>query len=557
MAGAIAPRVASFSWIEKAMWGVVAVGIALRLWQYFAATSLWLDELAVAQNVISQRLPQLLFHPLAWDQVAPKGFLAAEKLSASLFGANELALRLFPLLCSIAALIAFAQVSRIVLGVAAPIAVLFFAFAGPLVDYAARVKQYSSDVAASVLLLWLALELHHAVRPEKRFLHIAGAAGATIVWFSQPAVLVLAGLGIGLLLIKIRKRGVSRSLRLWPLPAWWGISAVAAIAASYASVTPETRHAIAATYNYWISGLPPTSLWSAIRHLWPLNQISGLIARGGQSSLAYPFAHLVLFFAFAGACLLFRRDWRIALLVFAPAGVAILAALARQYPFSDRLILFLLPGLFLALAEAINWICRQIAVRSPFAGAAALVIFSLPAVTPILKEPPPWRIDDVKSALAYLQQQRHFGDLVYIYYDAVPAVSFYGPQYGLARSGYLSGSCHGADLHEYLSEIDKLRGHSRVWIMLLDAYSGRQMHQVLLEHLDAVGRRLDSFLARSRTINGPGLAAELYLYDLGGAAIPSVPAVGDAPADADLIRCKIGPMTMVEGAQSGPLFPDR
>src|SRR5262249_45539504 len=154
--------------------------------------------------------------------------------------------------------------------------------------------------------------------------------------------------------------------------AWWGISAVAAAALSYASVTDETRHELVTTYDYWKAGLPPASLWAAAEQLWPLNRISGLIAPGGQSSLAYPFARLFRIVGICGAGLLFRRSWPTALLICAPAAVTVLAAIVRQYPFSDRLILFLLPGLFLALGEAIYRVYRQIAARSPAFGAAAL-----------------------------------------------------------------------------------------------------------------------------------------------------------------------------------------
>src|SRR5262249_54915401 len=147
-------------WVERAMWLAGGAGGALRPLQYTPGPALLIDELAVAQNVISRPLAPLFFHPLALDQVGPQGVFAAEKLSVPLFGANEYGLRLFPLLCSIAALLAFARLSRIVLGRGAPIAVLLFAVAAPLIDYAARVKQYSSDVAAAVLLLWIALELH-------------------------------------------------------------------------------------------------------------------------------------------------------------------------------------------------------------------------------------------------------------------------------------------------------------------------------------------------------------------------------------------------------------
>ena len=59
---------------------VVAVGIALRLWQYLADASLWVDEAALARNIVD-RSPAGLLAPLDYGQAAPWGFLLIEKLA--------------------------------------------------------------------------------------------------------------------------------------------------------------------------------------------------------------------------------------------------------------------------------------------------------------------------------------------------------------------------------------------------------------------------------------------------------------------------------------------
>ena len=51
----------------------VALGAGLRLWQYFAKTAMWIDEIAVARNILDRSLWKLLTLPLAYDQAAPKG----------------------------------------------------------------------------------------------------------------------------------------------------------------------------------------------------------------------------------------------------------------------------------------------------------------------------------------------------------------------------------------------------------------------------------------------------------------------------------------------------
>src|SRR5687767_12002909 len=74
---------------------LVAFGALLRIIQYAANRSLWLDEAAFARNVLDRSFAQLLL-PLDYLQTPPMGFLLFEKLAVSVFGGSEYALRLLP-----------------------------------------------------------------------------------------------------------------------------------------------------------------------------------------------------------------------------------------------------------------------------------------------------------------------------------------------------------------------------------------------------------------------------------------------------------------------------
>src|SRR5262249_39071877 len=79
-------------------WMIVSAlmaGVVLRFWQYIANPSIWVDEAAVARNVLDRSISGLLT-PLDYGQVAPAGFLLSVKASSELFGASEYALRLTP-----------------------------------------------------------------------------------------------------------------------------------------------------------------------------------------------------------------------------------------------------------------------------------------------------------------------------------------------------------------------------------------------------------------------------------------------------------------------------
>ena len=84
-----------------ALWGAFALaGTWLRLVQFFAARSLWLDESMLALNVASRSFRDLL-RPLDYNQVAPPLFLWLGRLSIDLAGTNEMALRAWPMLAGL------------------------------------------------------------------------------------------------------------------------------------------------------------------------------------------------------------------------------------------------------------------------------------------------------------------------------------------------------------------------------------------------------------------------------------------------------------------------
>ena len=120
---------------------LVIAGATLRLWQYLANSSLWIDELALARNII-ERPAAGLVGPLDYAQVAPLGFLLIQKAVTSIAGTSEMALRAFPLACGLGALLLFWGVSRRILsGWSGPFAVGLFALGIPFIYFSSQVKQ--------------------------------------------------------------------------------------------------------------------------------------------------------------------------------------------------------------------------------------------------------------------------------------------------------------------------------------------------------------------------------------------------------------------------------
>jgi len=445
---------------------LIFAGAALRLWQYLARTSLWIDEIAVAENVIHTPLASLLGQPLALDQVAPPGFLALVKGCVALFGPSELALRLVPLLGGLAALGLFALLARRVLpGWTAVLATALFAFSSPAIAYSAEVKQYSTDAAASIALTLMAIHLADRAPSPLRLL---GAAlfGAAAVWFSQPAVLTLAGLGAGLTWLALRRGGGPALRPLLPMLLAWAASAAAATATGYRTVPPEMREYM---QRFWDPSLPrPT----------------------------------VLVLVVVGAAVLWIKRPAVAPLLIGPVAVALAAAAAHRYPFSGRAIFFLTPVALLAVAAVADSIVSGLAhVGVPVAVGAGFFAAALAIVTAL--HLPIYRHEETRTVLAELAARRQPGDAVYVFYGAERAVRFYGPRVGIDPAEAVIGGCHRGYPREYLRELDRFRGSPRVWVVFAHASPRLAEQPAIRGYLESIGKRTAS-------IEAEGALADLY-----------------------------------------------
>lgn len=535
---------------DLALPALILAGAALRLWQYAADSSLWVDEIALAKGILSLDLWGLVTRPLPYNQVSPVGFLIVQKLAVTALGPSDYALRLFPLVCSLASLVVFGRLSKRVLDGVGPLAaVALFATAAPLIAYGALVKQYSTDVCVAILLWWLAYDLtSRAVTPYR-----AGRAallGSLLVWFSQPGVLMVAAIGGALAVWTAAgaKRAVPRRA-LVPILACWAASSTAVVLATFAKMTPDTREYLR---RFWAPGFAPLSPGRFLETYWPLDRLRALFGQGQTfDGLTYPLPLMYVALAAVGFAILWRRDRQTAALLVAPLALTLGAAVAQQYPFIDRLIFFLLPSFMLAIAAAVEGARRLLRPISRSLGALAAVGLLLPAVYPVAATPPAYYAEHMKPVLSYVRDLRQPGDAIYVYYGAAPAVTFYGLRYGLGRGEYLIGGCRRGDGRRYLRELDTFRGRPRVWVLLTHAAPRYREREDILAYLDALGTRKDEIAVESRGLGLNMLPAEAYLYDL---SVEAKLAAADAdsfhltgPSSPDRrLGCGIGPQAMVE-----------
>lgn len=481
------PRLAVF-----AAWGIIILGGVLRLRQYFSGRSLWLDEAMLALNIIERDVPGL-FKPLGYEQGAPIGFLLLEKLAVTLLGNRELSLRLIPFLTGCLALVLFYLILRRILSPLGVLAALAMGAVAPqLIYYSSEVKQYSSDVCVTLLLLWLVLNVLEADEDKrlKHKIHL-GLAGVLALWFSHPALFVLAAIGIVVFLADILRRDRRGTAHTLLMGTTWLLSFGVLYFVSLRELSND--HFLV---EYW-------------QDAFGLNPLAALLSLFPDPAGLSGSAPWLLAIALWGAVTLALKQSKFVGILILVFLFTLLASQMQLYPFAGRLMLFTVPLLFLLLGASVSWLAR-LSLRPAFVlfvGATLLAIWLLypPALVSRDRFISPQYDEHIRPAMSHLSTQQQADDAIYIYYWSVPAFRYYAPMYGIPESRFVAGT--DPDPDTVLAEINGLKTHQRVWIIFSHlTKKGLNKRNDILDALSLTGVQEDKFIV-------PGTNVFLYLYD--------------------------------------------
>lgn len=466
----------------------VAVGIALRLATWWSNRSLWLDEIYLALNITDRSLAEL-WRPLDHDQGAPIGFLMLVKSTTMFFGTSEWVLRLIPLAAGIGAVVLFPFVARQWLPAAgACFATMLFAVTPKLIYYSSELKQYSSDVFVTLVLLWLA--------NHPRQVWQLALVGASAVWFSHPSVFVLAGIGIVLFWQgekSARKRFILMGLA-------WFASFAACYVVSLRSLSKNSY-----LIDYWTEYFAPMPPRSFEQAGWYLRALGWLFEGPAGMTLAdISFAIPAVMLFTAGIIWALRDRPKLAVLILLPLAFTLLASILHRYPFGGRLLLFALPLLCLGMGagwEALRpgwrdgsaWVCLGLCVA----------VFIAPAGTAMQQLAQQKVAEDHRAAIGFLAKNWQSGDGVYLSAMAREPFRYYGRALGIPVESAILGQPKRDDWDNVKAGIHSLQGRPRVWVFV--AHERGANHQFTTWQLDQQGAQL-------KAKSFPGAA--VYLYDL-------------------------------------------
>lgn len=398
---------------------LLLLGAEMRLRQWYAGRSLWLDEALIARSLVSRGYGQLVAEPLQGDQAAPVLWLWATRLSLDLLGETERALRLVPLLGGLAALVlAWRLARRLLPDVLVPVAVALTVLSPTLLYFSNEVKPYSLDVAVVLGLVLLGLRTRDDVRP-------LAVAGVVAVWASFAGVFALAGLSLLLVLAIARRCGLVAGVRA----AGWLSAWPASLALAYVLVLHRLRGSEILS-SFWEDTFPDDGADVP----WWLGRRAVALADDPLSLTLWPLALLLL--AIGAWRLLRTRPWPAAL-ALAAVPLAVLAAALSVYPFAGRLALWLVPLASLALAAALPP-HRDRPVRLSLAVVALLVVAG-----PMAKDSLPQAVstherNELRPVMEELADARRPDDLVLVDVPAQGPFDYYTRQTGLGRDGVVT-----------------------------------------------------------------------------------------------------------------------
>ncbi|MGL6074254.1 MAG: hypothetical protein ACRC8S_08840 [Fimbriiglobus sp.] len=433
------------------------IGVSLRVYIWAKNPAFWIDEAMLALNIEERSYPQF-FERLDWNQGAPVGYLMLVKLLRETFGPSEMVYRLPSLVFGCLTLFGFmALAHRLLPRVGAQVATAMLALSPYHVNYALEFKQYETDAAFAVLLLWAG-----HLRPSwSRAMGLA-VLGMLSVWCSHPAIFMLGGLASAYALEFYRTRDQRIGIMRLMVVGLWGLSF---LACWYFVIRQLGENDY--LKNYWAGKFAPIPFlpndWA-----WYLHHGVDLFHKpGGYATEDTNLAGLAFVAWLVGMWVWAREHGTFWLALLIPLLLALLASALHKYPFAPRLMVFAIPLLILGVVRGGLALGELLTPLSRFTGVLLLALLFAPGITEcwwLMQRP--MHPEKGRELIKIMRVKYQPGDKVYVYFGAIPAWKFYTRGEAWADAavlGVFDRAPRPKIIHE---ELNGFRGQPRVWIFV-------------------------------------------------------------------------------------------
>lgn len=311
----------------------IAIGIFFRCYFYSFGRTFWNDECALILNIINTNN---YFTQLDYNQAAPPIFMYLSKIFYRIFHFKpEFVTRFIPFLSSIISIPIFFKIADKILKnkTSSLIAVILFSINYQLCYYAQEFKQYSTDV-----LIFLAIILFYLQADIKKCknikLIIYSILFALSIWLSNIAIIGITTIAILYILNSEHSKNFLKKLIILFLPPLISIGTY--IFVCYQTITNSFLH------NYWDAFFINQSFYHFI--LLSIDNFKYFFS-------GWLFAGFLTLISFI-ICIKNYNKFENQLL-YTPLIITLSLSYFEIYPFSKRLILFLVPIFILLIAKLI------------------------------------------------------------------------------------------------------------------------------------------------------------------------------------------------------------
>ena len=503
----------------------------LKVFQWYFSRPLWLDEEMVLLNARDRAFAELP-GSLWLNQTAPLGWLALQRLLITIFDSTDRAVRALPVAFGIATVTAAAWFAARRMGTAAAtLFVILCGFAEWMNFYALEAKPYSADAFWALLLPAAAI---WALEPVKSS---SVSAQRTLLWWSLAAIGQWLGYGAifvtpGCAVILCVTAFVRGGWRRAATVASQGIIWLLCFAAHYRLTISYTNHS-EFLREYWWWGFPPKEAGFGGTLRWLVFQLEPLASHPAGTSqwLGFWLAAIYGFVVSIRTRLTFGL-----VLISVPLSAFALAGL-RVIPLSDRLAVWIVPSMYIAIAVAVDDVIERLGrafVTRDWKNAILAIVVGVIAAGVcvdilqrgydhmILRDRANHGLDD-RSGLRFLIAQHQSGDVFLSTHLGLPAIWWYGhvsiadpnagrqnptdgaPIFEVRLVGPGAEACRTTDQRNEMSAA--LMGARRVAVYFgFDSRNPPGLQELVLDKLSELGR-----LISYRRVADEGVAA---VFDL-------------------------------------------
>jgi hypothetical protein len=458
------------------IWLLVLIGIGGRFLQFWRNDSLMLDECALCLNIGSRDLAGFT-RTLGYDQAAPLGFLVLQKAAVASVGTNDVITRIVPFIFGILTIALVVLLSHRIFKEspsASLLAIGLVCLNRRVIEYGATAKQYSVECSITLMFMLALAECigpdgDSSGSPSTRTLLILSPS---LMWLSYGAVFVVGGTNVAL----VCRAVVLRRRESWKLAICYGASALFMLVPFYLlSMRPASANRTLAA-DWTVSYMPLWPPEAAVSWLYHNFAIVGEMLVHKRLELIVPLALIAV-----ALHAVYSRSW------FWIAGlVSILlilgASALHYYPFSGRLLLFLVPVFSMILADAVKLVERRFQLAAALVTATLLIgALSAFSLDGILRHRP---IDNVRKAHKEMMVAMVPGDQLWVSYLATPCFLYYLKQYPLKRGVYV---------HLMQRDERPILPGGRNWLLVMRTPWEPGEGETLLASTQGVGKEVLSF----------------------------------------------------------------